>query len=787
MTMKRIFALLFSLILILSCTSIYAQKEAIKPEIKHPVYFDISPPLRDMPVLLPKADNSLKVIKNFINFRKNRNKVAFPSDWTDPLAQIKTKMTTTQDSTILNFLGNTNTQGYDPPDTHGDVGPNDYFALVNCHFTIYDKTGTLLVGPTSSMTMWNGMPNNTNGGDGVVLYDEQADRWLFEQLSYPSGVTTPPYFEMIAVSQTPDPTGSWYRWEYTFTDFPDYPKLGLWPDGYYLSVNRFAATTLDYLGTGQAAFDRSAMIAGDSSARMVYFTSPDTVYSFLPSDCDGVFPPLGTPNYFVFINDAPDLLGVYSFNVDWNNTSNSTFINSAQLPVASFNDNINNIPQKGTTVLADALSDRLMYRLQFRKFTDHWSMVCNHTVNVGNNVAGIRWYELRSASGAWNIYQQSTYSVDSNSRWMGSIAMDTAGNLALGFSVSNSNMYPAIKYTGRLRNDPLNVMDISEKGIYYGSGSNNSSDAGGYSRWGDYSSMSVDPSDGTTFWYTQQYFSSMGTNWQTRIATFNFANILNLVVTATPDTICAGDSVQLNASATGGSGSYSYSWTSDPPGFSSNNKAPVVTPLLTTTYIADVNDGTNSRKDSVTVSVNPGPTANAGTNAFYPDTITRFPVSGIATNYTGVKWLTAGDGHFNNDTILSCFYYPGSGDRNNLGVLLALKAYPLTFCSDTATDTVFIRLTYPVGVESIKVVPISINIIPNPASGIFNLVIHGVGSNDVSLTITNINGEIVYMDSNRSHTKDYSKVIDIANYPKGIYMVGVRTNDQSVTKKLVIQ
>ncbi|MGA3012834.1 MAG: T9SS type A sorting domain-containing protein [Bacteroidales bacterium] len=785
--MKRIFALLFSLILILSCISVYAQKEAIKPEIKHPVYFDISPPLRDMPVLLPKSDNSWKVIKNFINFRKNRNKEAFPSDWTDPLIQHKTKMTTAQDSTILNFLGNTNTQGYDPPDTYGDVGPNDYFALVNCHFSIYDKTGTLLVGPTSSMTMWNGMPNNTNGGDGVVLYDEQANRWLFAQLSYPSGVTTPPYFEMIAVSQTPDPTGSWYRWEYTFTDFPDYPKLGVWPDGYYMSVNRFADTTLNYLGTGQAAFDRSAMIAGDSSAQMVYFTSPDSVYSFLPSDCDSTFPTAGTPNYFVFINDAPDFLGIYNFHVDWNNPSNSTFVNSAQLTVAAFNDNINNIPQKGTTVPAEALSDRLMYRLQFRKFSDHWSMVCNHTVNVGNNVAGIRWYELRNTAGSWNIYQQSTYSADTNCRWMGSIAMDTAGNLALGFSISSSNMYPSIKYTGRLFNDPLNVMDISEKGIFYGSGSNTSNDAGGYSRWGDYSSMSVDPSDGMTFWYTQQYLASMGTDWQTRIATFNFANVLNLVVTASPDTICAGDSVQLNANATGGSGSYSYSWTSDPPGFISNSKDPVVTPLLTTTYIADVNDGTNSRTDSVTVSVIPGPTANAGTNTSYPDTITMFPLSGIATNYSGVRWLTAGDGHFSNDTLLTCFYYPGSGDRNNLGVLLTLQAYPLTFCSDTATDTVFIRLAYPLGVESSEMVSFSVSIIPNPASGIFTLVAHGIGTRDLLVTITNINGEIIFIDKYRSQANDYSKIIDFTGFPKGIYMVQARTDIQSVTKKLVIK
>jgi Secretion system C-terminal sorting domain len=299
--------------------------------------------------------------------------------------------------------------------------------------------------------------------------------------------------------------------------------------------------------------------------------------------------------------------------------------------------------------------------------------------------------------------------------------------------------------------------------------------------------MSVDPSDGMTFWYTQQYLSSMGTNWQTRIATFNFADILNLFVTASPDTICDGDSAQLNASATGGSGTYTYAWTSDPPGFTSNMKDPVVKPTLTTTYIANVNDGTNSRADSVKVTVIPQPTANAGTNASYPDSIISFPVSGIASNSTHVKWLTAGDGHFSNDSILSSFYYPGSGDRVNLGVLLSLKAYPFTYCSDTAVDTAFIRLNYPLGIASRPVFPMVINIIPNPASGLFKLVIHGVRSKTFVVTIMNISGEIVYKGICKSSLQDYSEVIDFTSYPKGMYMVGVRTEDQSVTKKLVIQ
>jgi hypothetical protein len=787
--MKKAITFISSLAFVLFCMNVSAQQDAIKPEVKHPVYFDVSPPLRDMVKNSPeKADNTLKVIKNYFNARKNKNKESFSSDWVDPLIQhIRTSMTTQQDSTIQNFLGNTNTQGYDPPDTYGQVGPNDYFALVNCHFTIYSKTGALLLGPVSNMTIWNGMPNNMNGGDGVVCYDAQADRWIFAQLSYPGSLN----FEMIAVSQTPDPTGSWYRWEYAFlSTLPDYPKFGVWPDGYYMSVNRFDGASGNYLGTGQAVFDRNAMIAGDSSARMVYLTLPSSnnAYSCIPSSCDGGFPPLGTPNYFVYMNDAPDYLGVYQFHVDWTNTANSTFGNYLQLPVTTFNDNLPGIPQKGTSRLADALSDRLMYRLQFRDFSDHWSMVVNHTVNVGSNVAGIRWYELRKTTGDWSIYQQSTYApADTNSRWMGSVAMDTAGNIGMGYSISSTNMYPAIKFTGRLQGDPLNTLDLPEKGIFYGTGSNTANDGGGICRWGDYSSATIDPSDGMTFWYTQEYLTSMGSSWKTRVASFSFKGMFNVLLTATPDTLCSGDSTHLNASASVGSGPFTYSWTSNPVGFTSNIKNPVVSPLVTTKYIVTITDSTFSKADSIIVTVNGLPTANAGANASYPNTAPSFPVAGTATNYSNVKWLTAGDGYFNIDTVLSSVYFPGANDRHDGGVLLSLLAYPMTPCSDTATDTVFITLSFPLGVASGGAVPFDVNIVPNPSTGMFNLIVHGVSDMDLMIMITNLEGKAIFMDKDRPESQDYSKTIDITSFPKGIYMVKVQTDTQSITKKLVIQ
>ena len=200
------------------------------------MYFDVSPPLRDLVRTVPgKADNSWKVILNHFDAnKKHRATVSRRLERPPGRNDVKTR-TTSQDTIIADFDGNSNSQGYDPPDVTGKVGPDHYFALVNCHFSIYDKTGTRLLGPVDNSTIWNGMPGNMNGGDGVVMYDADADRWFFSQLSYPTGYN----YVMIAVSQTGDPTGSWYRWQYTFNGLPDYPKFGVWPDGYYMSVNRF--------------------------------------------------------------------------------------------------------------------------------------------------------------------------------------------------------------------------------------------------------------------------------------------------------------------------------------------------------------------------------------------------------------------------------------------------------------------------------------------------------------------------------------------------------------------
>jgi PKD repeat protein len=500
-----------------------------EPRIIKPVYFDISPPLRDMAAKMTLvSDMTWKdgVVKNMFDVFPPPDDPYFDAGIADPGLQSAAGTGPTDDP-IQNFEGVNNLTGVLPPDTDGDVGPDHYFQVVNCKFAIYSKTGTLLLGPLDNSTIWSGFPNNANDGDAIVLYDEQANRWLFSQFSLPNYPNSP-FYMMIAVSQTGDPTGSWYRWQYSFTDMPDYPKFGVWIDGYYMSVNRFASGSLSYAGTGAAAFDRTAMIAGNASPTMIYFTLPSSneAFTLMPSDCDGIFPASGTPAYFTYIRDAAtDHLGIYEFHTDWTTPSNSTFGNYLQLNVTAFSSSFSQyIPQPGTTIRLAAIPDRLMFRQQYRKFSDRESMVLCHTVNVGSNLAGIRWYELRNTGSGWTIYQQGTYSPNSTHRWMGSIAQDAYGNIGLGYSVSSTSVYPGVRYTGRLSGDALGTMTITESTIINGTGSQTFSGTNP-SRWGDYSSMVTDPVVPNTFWYTQEYYQTTSTaGWQTRIASFQLGS-----------------------------------------------------------------------------------------------------------------------------------------------------------------------------------------------------------------------------------------------------------------------
>ena len=443
----------------------------------------------------------------------------------------------TAPATIINFEGVNNVDGVLPPDTNGDIGPNHYVQWVNKTLAIYSRTGALLYGPASGNTIWAGFggPCETqNDGDPIVLYDELADRWLLTQFALPNNLAgvllLAPFYQCIAVSQTPDPTGAYYRYEFEFAKLNDYPKFGVWPDGYYMAINQFTPITLAFAGQGVAAFDRAAMLAGQP-ARMIYFdlASVDpNLGGMLPSDLDGPPPPAGAPNFFVQRDDdadgyAADQLQLWRFHANWASPAASTFVGPFTMPVAPFDANMcagsrNCIPQPGTTARLDALADRLMYRLQYRNFGTHESLVVNHTVDVdGSDLAGIRWYELRDPGGTPTVHQQGTFAPDGFHRWMASAAMDAAGNLALAYNVGGATLSPSIRYAGRLASDPAGVLAQGENDLITGTGAQTHT----ASRWGDYSMLGIDPLDGCTFWATSEYMATTSVaGWQTRIGAF---------------------------------------------------------------------------------------------------------------------------------------------------------------------------------------------------------------------------------------------------------------------------
>ena len=429
-----------------------------------------------------------------------------------------------------------------PPDANGDVGPNHYVQSVNVLTRVFDKNGAALTPPfklSSIFSVLGTACSVRNDGDPIVLYDALADRWLISQFCN----NFPPFRQLIAVSKTADPTGEFYVYEFVMPNvkFNDYPKLGVWTDGYYMSTDEFLGS--DYTGSGVFAFDRKKMLGGDQSASYVYFdlATPSTIRfgGLLPSDLDGIAaPPVNAPNTFVGYlateyGDRADALRLFDFHANFINPNDSTFTERADSPlsVAAFDptspDGRSDVAQPAPGEPLDAQSDRLMYRAAYRNFGAHESIVVNQTVRVSPSGqtyrGGVRVYELRKTNGAFAVREQATLGTLDKSRWLGSAAQDHQGNLAVSYSASSETEKPAIVYTGKLASEPNGVFR-DETALIKGTGVQ----TGFGARWGDYSQMSVDPTDDCTFWLTNEYYSSESQaesqfGWLTRIGKFKFA------------------------------------------------------------------------------------------------------------------------------------------------------------------------------------------------------------------------------------------------------------------------
>lgn len=417
-----------------------------------------------------------------------------------------------------------------PPDTNGAVGASQYVQMVNVTIAVYRKRdGALLLGPAPVHSLWRGFgglcenggttASFKDGGDPVVLYDHLADRWLVSQLQFDETFTRTA--QCIAVSTTSDATGSYHRYEFDYgANFPDYPKFGIWPDGYYNSINVFPASS--FAGAQACAFDRTAMLAGAPTGA-ICFQQPPSIASLLPADLDGsTLPPAGAPNYFVGLADASHLQ-LFRFHADFAHPAQSSFTGPTLIAVAGYNQicaratTVACIPEPEPGEKVDGLADRVMFRLAYRNFGDHESLVVNHTV-LGGALGGVRWYEIRNPGSTPTVFQQGTVVDPSSDFWLGSIAMDRAGDIALGFSAMSHQLFSSVHVAGRAPTDPPGKM-FGPLVLATGSGVQSSSGK----RWGDYSSMTVDPKDDCTFWYTQEYYVATGSfNWATRIGAFKF-------------------------------------------------------------------------------------------------------------------------------------------------------------------------------------------------------------------------------------------------------------------------
>lgn len=495
----------------------HAQVRTGPTTVRRDLHHDVSPPLLEMMRNVPAQPYQQ-------HEAEPRRGIPLPQGLSplteDPILQPATSGFSPQIGLSFEGIGDGQygfTDEYAPPDTNGAIGATQYVQWVNTYFAVFDKrSGALLAGPMPGNVLWSGFGGgcqSNNDGDPVVLYDKLANRWVMSQFS----VSTIPYLQCIAVSVTSDATGAWRRYSFQYTYFDDYPKMGVWSDAYYETFNMFSGNT--FVGSDACAYNRAAMLAGQT-ATQVCFQQSAAVGGLLPSDVDGTTaPPAGSPNYMLTYGSNSLLL--YKFHVDFSNPANSTFTGPTTIAVAPFiplcYGGSSCVPQPGTDNKLDSLADRLMYRLAYRNFGSHESLVVNQSVAV-NGGGGVRWYEVQSPNGTPVVAQQGTYAPDSTYRWMGSVAMDKIGDLAVGYSFSSGGVYPGIAFAGRVPSDPAGALQ-AETVIMHGSGSQ----TGTLSRWGDYSAMTVDPADDCTFWYTQEYLVTNGTwNWNTRIANFKF-------------------------------------------------------------------------------------------------------------------------------------------------------------------------------------------------------------------------------------------------------------------------
>lgn len=467
----------------------------------------------------------------------------------DPLITKQRSAQSMRAAKAASLVFEVNSRSQAPSDPTGAIGPNHYVSAKNSAFAVHDRSGTVLLASTS---LANIFPGETDG-DPIVLYDSFADRFVITQFK---GVFTNPEGLLVAVSRGPDPINSgWYTYEFILDSFPDYPKFSIWSDGYYVTANKdqFSQQTREVV----YVMERDKMLQGNPEAQIVGFPLPgaeiDEFYSPASFNATGtVLPPRGNARVIYYQDDGwagvpvgGDALKLWTINVDWITPGNSTIIEAEEIAVTPFDSTFDggdfgNLPQPGVGGAdIDAIQGAVMYATNYRRFCNYNAVVLNFAVDIDNrtdgsggdidNVAGIRWYELRQNGDdqPWTVYQEGTYiSPDGKSAWCGSMAMDIFGNIGMGYTTmgtiadgATADTFASIRYTGRLASDPLGTMTVTEQTIIEGTDVQRNNG----NRYGDYAHLTIDPLDDATFWHIAEYFENTGDNARDIVGVFKIA------------------------------------------------------------------------------------------------------------------------------------------------------------------------------------------------------------------------------------------------------------------------
>jgi len=493
-------------------------------------------PLRDiMPkevtsaekVALLKTQKPSKEVPNFFNYstNPNYNLKALPEDGDPLLNRHLTKVLGEESEPIVVIEGiDQNTTGIFPPDPNGDVSSDYYIQTINASFfQVFEKDGTQVSAPIAHNTLWNEVGLSAIG-DPIILFDESADRWLISDLGNLDQL-------LYGVSETNDPLGSWDIYSFNSPAWIDYPKLGIWPNAYIFTANEAGSGDGNY---PVYCMNRDSMLAGAATVPIQYLEIEGVQGGFptaTPFDWNSPLPPPDDNIYSVRINDdvwgisAQDELEVWTINIDWEDENNSTLA-LTRIPTAPYDAMACDgggiagtacVPQPGVGRTLDAIMSIVMNNVVYWNYGTHESAVLNFTVDLGNDVLGVRWMELRKLPGEdWTLYQEGTVGSDDGlHRFMGSIAINGKGDIGLAYSVAGDDQFASLRYLGRREADVLGEMSFDEYQFADGLSSIIASN-----RFGDYSKMTTDPID-DSFWFVGEYAIDDGF-YGSKIVNFNF-------------------------------------------------------------------------------------------------------------------------------------------------------------------------------------------------------------------------------------------------------------------------